>query len=126
MAVVKAESRRELPIGLHKYAVSIGTTYEVHVISKQEHEEAIARLKEALVQTTLRRAAEARQDLCPGAVNDIVTRGMSVFRADDEGRVQAFDGDQLMYGSDGTPLTPEEWLGKLRVTAGFFFRSDHH
>jgi hypothetical protein len=46
-----------------------------------------------------------------------------VWRAQDDGRVLAYQGDLQLYGADGgSPLTPKEWIGKLKEEAPHFFK----
>lgn len=49
----------------------------------------------------------------PEALPDILSRANSVWRVSEEGKLVAKDGDTTIYGSDGEPITPKEWLGKL-------------
>jgi len=59
----------------------------------------------------------------PDAANDILERAYRVFRVDDNGNMKPFDGDQVIYGADGaSPMTPKEWLGKLKETAPYYFQ----
>jgi hypothetical protein len=60
----------------------------------------------------------------PGALSDILVRAYSVFQVGNDGRLVAKDGDAIIYGADGaTPMTPLEWMGKLRQQAPYFFKN---
>lgn len=62
----------------------------------------------------------------PGAVSDILARASSVWHAQDDGRVLAFQGDLQLYGADGgSPLTPKEWIVKLKDEAPHYFKGTH-
>jgi hypothetical protein len=62
----------------------------------------------------------------PGALEDILTRAMRVFQVGDDGKMIAKNGDAIIYGADGaTPITPLEWLGKLRESAGYLFKGSN-
>lgn len=56
------------------------------------------------------------------AIPDIIARGQQIFRADDQGRISAQDGDTTIYGEDGvSSMSGKEWLKKLREQSPFFF-----
>lgn len=58
------------------------------------------------------------------ATTHILREAYDVFRPMDGGRLVPFDNEgKIMYGADGsTPMTPLEWLGKLREHSPFFFK----
>lgn len=58
------------------------------------------------------------------ATTHILREAYDVFRPMDGGRLVPYDAEgKIMYGSDGsTPMTPLEWLGKLRDQSPFFFK----
>lgn len=57
------------------------------------------------------------------AFPDILSRAQSVWRAQDNGQVLAFQGDLQLYGSDGgSPLSPKEWISKLKDEAPHYFK----
>lgn len=62
----------------------------------------------------------------PSALTDILSRAYGVFHVGDDGKLVAKDGDAVIYGSDGaTPMTPIEWMAKLREQAPYFFKSSN-
>lgn len=62
----------------------------------------------------------------PRALPDILSRAYAVFRVEDDGKLVAKDGEAVIYGSDGaTPMSPAEWLGKLREQAPYFFKNSN-
>lgn len=62
----------------------------------------------------------------PKALPDILERAYKVFVVQDDGSLVAKDGEATIYGGDGsTPQTPAEWLGKLKETAPYFFKSSN-
>lgn len=80
--------------------------------------------RQTLVKQAIKDAAIANADVDNRALDDIVSRGMSIFKCDDHGRVQPFNGDAPIYGADGvSPMTTHEWVGKLKETAPYFFKA---
>lgn len=62
----------------------------------------------------------------PQALPDILSRAYGVFTVDDNGTLIAKDGEATIYGADGaTPMTPAEWLEKLKENAPYFFKSSN-
>lgn len=60
----------------------------------------------------------------PSALPDILNRAANVFYVGDDGKLTAKDGEAIMYGADGTsPMTPKEWLAKLKEVAPHFFKA---
>jgi hypothetical protein len=63
-------------------------------------------------------AAASKAGALPEAMEDIVLRGQSTWRVNDDGDVVAMNGDEVVLGKDGkTPLTPIEWAESLREAA---------
>lgn len=59
----------------------------------------------------------------PAAIADITRCALDVFKADDHGRITPYVGDAPIYGADGvTPMTPKEWLVKLKEEKPFYFK----
>lgn len=87
------------------------------------HDELQSRYKQSLVSNAITSAAMAQgSGIDPTALNEIVRSGLDVFKADDGGRLTPFVGEAPLYGADGvTPMTPAEWLKKLREEKPFFF-----
>ncbi|MDW9491687.1 hypothetical protein [Sinorhizobium meliloti] len=62
----------------------------------------------------------------PQALPDILSRAYGVFTVDDNGTLIARDGEATIYGADGaTPMTPAEWLEKLKEQAPYFFKTSN-
>jgi len=60
----------------------------------------------------------------PSALPDILNRAAGVFSVGEDGKLTAKDGEAIMYGADGTsPMTPKEWLAKLKDQAPHFFKA---
>jgi hypothetical protein len=60
------------------------------------------------------------------ALPDIIERASKVFKVGDDGKLIAKEGDAVIYGADGaTPMTPLEWLGKLKEQAPYFFKGSN-
>ena len=60
----------------------------------------------------------------PDALQDILERAYKTFRVDENKEtVIPYDGDQVVYGSDGaSPMSPLEWLKKMKETSPYFFQ----
>lgn len=80
--------------------------------------------KRTLVNSAVKDAAiDPEAGVQPHAIPDILSRAQGVWRAQDDGRVLAFQGDLQLYGADGgSPLTPKEWIAKLKEEAPHFFK----
>lgn len=80
--------------------------------------------KRTLVNSAIKDAAiDPEAGVHPHAIPDILSRAQGVWRAQDDGRVLAYQGDLQLYGADGgSPLTPKEWIGKLKEEAPHFFK----
>lgn len=62
----------------------------------------------------------------PSALNSLAREALEVFRFTDEGKVIPMNGDAPIYGLNGVdPMTPKEWLEKLKETSPFYFKSTH-
>jgi len=60
----------------------------------------------------------------PRALPDIIERASKVFVVGDDGKLTPKEGEAIIYGADGaTPMTPAEWLGKLKEAAPYFFKA---
>jgi len=75
--------------------------------------------------------ASAIKDACvsadsgvePQAIEDIIAHAHGQWRVDDHGKIVAFDGEAQLFGSDGVnPMSPKEWVAKLRTVKPFFFK----
>jgi hypothetical protein len=80
--------------------------------------------KRTLVNSAIKDAAiDPEAGVLPGAIPDILSRATNVWRASDDGKVLAFQGDLQLYGADGgSPLTPKEWIAKMKEEAPHFFK----
>jgi hypothetical protein len=80
--------------------------------------------KRTLVSSAIKDAAISPEaGLNPSAIPDVLSRAQAVWRATDDGKVLAFQGDLQLYGADGgSPLTPKEWIAKLKEEAPHFFK----
>jgi hypothetical protein len=60
----------------------------------------------------------------PSALSDILVRAERIFKVGEDGKITAKDGEATIYGADGTtPMTPKEWMAKLRAEAPHFFKN---
>jgi hypothetical protein len=83
--------------------------------------------KRTLVSSAIKDAAiDPEMGVLPGAIGDILARASGVWRAQDDGKVLAYQGDLQLYGADGgSPLTPKEWISKLKDEAPHYFKGTH-
>ncbi|UTC29854.1 hypothetical protein BAJUN_02240 [Bajunvirus bajun] len=88
------------------------------------HKQVEARFKESLVSNAITAAAMANgSGVEPTAVDEIVRSALGVFKSDDAGRLTPYAGEAPIYGADGvSPMTPKEWLLKLKEEKPFFFQ----
>lgn len=96
---------------------------------KQKYESLDGKFRQEMVKNAIARATvdpEGTDDklgLHPGAVNDVIERGLRIFKVNADGKIVPQDGEATIYGADGvTPMTPREWLTKLRDEAPYFFQ----
>lgn len=62
----------------------------------------------------------------PEALNHILKTAYEVFQVTADGKLIAKDGDAVIYGANGAdPMTPAEWLARLRTQAPYFFKSSN-
>lgn len=62
----------------------------------------------------------------PSALPDILARAYSVFQIAESGKLVAKDGEAVVYGTDGvSPMSPLEWIAKLRGVAPYFFKGSN-
>jgi hypothetical protein len=83
-----------------------------------------ATYKRTLVSSAIKDAAiDPESGVSPAAIGDILARAANVWRASDDGKVVAYQGDLQLYGADGgSPLTPKEWIAKLKDEAPHYFK----
>ncbi|UXO93736.1 minor structural protein [Pseudanabaena phage Pan1] len=87
----------------------------------QELETTRGQVKKLMVEGNLRQAA-AELGLIPSAVEDALSRAMSIFRVSDDGKLIAEENGATVYGKDGkNPLTPAEWLETMKERAPHWF-----
>lgn len=96
---------------------------------KQRYEGLDKKFREERVKNAIRAAsfdpdgAPDKLGIHQGAVDDIIERGLRIFKVDGDGKIIPQDGEATIYGADGiTPMTPREWLGKLREDAPYYFQ----
>lgn len=82
---------------------------------------ASSKVKKLMVEGNLRQAA-VELGLVPSAIEDALSRAMSVFKVDDQDRLIAEENGSTAYGKDGkSPLTPSEWLESMKEKAPHWF-----
>lgn len=94
--------------------------------AKREKEEADTRWRQSIIERSVTSAVvDEKSGALPGALPDILERAFKVFKVGADGRsLVAMDGQATIYGADGaTPMSPAEWLAKLREQAPYFFKN---
>lgn len=83
-----------------------------------------ATLKRTLVANHIKDAAiDPESGVLPLAIGDILRKAGDVWRATDDGKVLAYQGELQLYGGDGgSPLTPKEWIAKLKEESPHYFK----
>ena len=76
-----------------------------------------------LINTRLQQAA-ATAGVRDTAIPDVLNRAGQTWRLDSETKEMIpMQGDQVVYGKKGTPLTMDEWFGSLEESAPHLFKS---
>ncbi|ARB06104.1 head scaffolding protein [Dinoroseobacter phage vB_DshS-R5C] len=96
--------------------------YEKKVAELQQgYEMAGERVKRLTVEGGIRQAA-SELGVVPSAFEDALHRAMSVFSVDEEGKLHAAEPDGgTIYGKDGQPISPAEWLESMKEKAPHWF-----
>lgn len=91
---------------------------------RQKHDDLDRKFKQSLVMAAVKDACVLGDaGVETAAIGDITQRALSIFSADDHGKITPYSGDAPIYGADGvTPMTPKEWLVKLKEEAPYFFK----
>lgn len=97
---------------------------------KEEHDAELSKVRERLNATETQLAARtidaalieagAEFGLRTTAHDDAVSRGRTLFKLED-GQPVAYKGDEKLYGKDGSPLTPREFIESLTKAAPHLF-----
>ncbi len=82
------------------------------------------KLKRSIVgQAVTNAAIAADSGVDTAALPDILERAFKIFVVEDSGDIVPKNGEAVIYGGDGaTPMTPVEWVAKLKETAPHFFK----
>lgn len=91
---------------------------------KTQAEQRDGQLKQQYVVNAIKDAASNSElGVVPSAIADVTHRALAIFKAGDDGKITPYAGDAPIYGADGvSPMSPHEWLEKLRVEAPHFFK----
>lgn len=91
---------------------------------REKHALLDRRYRDTLVIQAIKDAAVTPESgVDPKAIGDVAKRALEVFKVTDEGRLIASVGDVPLYGTNGVdPMTPGEWLAKLKEEAPYFFK----
>lgn len=80
------------------------------------------KLESLLIDGALRDAA-SRAGVRASAVEDVLLRGRALFKLQD-GKALPVQGDDVLYGKTGEPVTMDEWLGSLTSHAPHLFEAN--
>jgi len=81
-----------------------------------------SQLEDAKITAELTRIA-AEKGVRATAVDDVLHRGRLVFKLDDAGDVVAMKGDEVMFNKDNQPLTMNEYVTDLALSAPHLFQT---
>lgn len=76
-------------------------------------------LVDSQVQNVIAKVGKVRT----GALDDVMSRARSLWRADENGNLRAEKGGEPVFGKDSKPLTLEEWASNLLSDAPHLFES---
>lgn len=80
------------------------------------------RLDRARIERDVTFAFTANQSVQPHALPDVIERAYRLFKVEDD-RLVPKRGDSVIFGADGaSPMTPAEWLEKLKDEAPHYFK----
>lgn len=86
-----------------------------------------SKFRQGLVASAVKDACVAEgSGVDPTAINAVIREAHDLFRVGDDGKLSPMAGDAPIYGADGvSPMTPKEWLVKLKEDQPFFFKSSN-
>lgn len=76
-----------------------------------------------LVQRITNAVLAEDSNINPTALPDILARARSIYSVTDDEKLVAKKGDSVVYGADGDPMQPKEWLTKVLVEAPYLGKS---
>lgn len=59
----------------------------------------------------------------PATLPDILARARNIYTVTDDGKLVPKQGDAVVYGADGDPMQPKEWLTKVLAEAPYLGKS---
>lgn len=59
----------------------------------------------------------------PATLPDILARARNIYTVTDDGKLVPKQGDAVVYGADGDPMQPKEWLTKVLTEAPYLGKS---
>ena len=103
------------------YTSRISALEEAKAESDKEQEKYRRLYESNLVQNLAVSAFDGLAVIRKGALPDVMTRAQNTWRINEDGNIQAFNGDQPLYGSDGKPIGAKDWAKDLLTTAPHLF-----
>jgi hypothetical protein len=81
-----------------------------------------SRLSELLIDNQIKDVAlKPEIGVLPKAITTVVKLAKDVWTLDKDGKPVAMNGDQAIYGKDGTPITMAEWIANLKTEHDYLF-----
>lgn len=121
---IEAEVTRRVDAMKANYESRLQEEGKLRAQAQAAAQESDAKFKRSIVERYVTDAVlNEKSGAIPSALPDILERAAKVFKVGDDGKLIAREGDAIIYGADGaTPMTPIEWLGKLKADAPYFFK----
>lgn len=120
---IEAEVVRRLGTVKDDHARQLSEKARETGVYKTQAEAAQAQLRNMKIDQAVSAAAlDPKSGVEPSALPDILSRARTIYVVEDDKLVPK-DGQAIVYGPDGvTPMSPKEWLGKLKEQAPYFFK----
>jgi len=122
---IEAEVNRRVETMKTGYETRLQAAEQARVAAEATAKDADTRFKRSIVDRAITDAVlNEKSGAEPRALPDIIERAAKVFAVGDDGKLTPKEGEAIIYGADGaTPMTPNEWLGKLKESAPYFFKA---
>lgn len=122
---------RSIEEALHKRTEELRKDYDTRLQTvgkegaawRSKYEGLDTQYRRSLVANAITQAAMHKDSgVNPAAIGDVTRAAYETFKVGDDGKLVPMDGEATIYGSDGiTPMTPSEWLGKLKESKSHYF-----
>lgn len=91
---------------------------------KRQVGEVQSKYNRSLVESAVTKAVtDGKSGVRTDALPDILMLARDTFRIEGEGQIVPYAGDSKLFGADGvSPMTPSEWLAKMRESKPYYFK----